>query len=262
MRALMCVSIRSVSLGSASVEVFRRLRVALLSTGNEVQVPGKVLRAGQIYDSNRHGLSAALRTLGVEVLDLGAVGDDWSELRASMGRAVDVADVVITTGGVGGGDADLVGRLLHECGEPVFRHVAMRPGRPVSCGRLRRGPGDDERHKLWHFALPGNPVAALVSFHVLVRDALRVLSGARLAPAPVLRARTVAPIHKRAGRTQFQRGFVRTADGGLEVAPTGAQGSGILRSLGEANALIVLRHGQGPVCAGDAVDVWMLDDKL
>lgn len=250
------------SLGMMRVEVVRRLRVALLSTGNELQSPGEALREGQIYDSNRQGLRAALEALGVDVIDLGAVRDHWVDLLAAVDRAVQVADVLVTTGGVGEGDADLVGRLLRERGETVFRHVAMRPGHPVSCGQLPRAAGEEARGKVWHFALPGNPVAALVSFHVLARDALLALSGATPAPPPLLRARVVVPIRKRAGRTEFQRGVVSAVDGVLEVVPTVVQGSGILRSLSEANALIVLRHDQGPVSPGETVDVWMLDEQL
>jgi molybdopterin molybdotransferase len=244
------------SLGLPCLNVFRRLRVALFSTGDELRAPGQALPPGCIYDSNRSSLLAALQRLGFDVLDLGLVPDDPAALRATLDRAVADADVVLTSGGVSVGDADHTRELLASCGEVAFWKVAMRPGRPFAFGPLF-GAGDKTA---WLFALPGNPVAALVTFYALARDALLALAGAAVPPSPRLRARSPVAIRKRPGRTEFQRAIVApAAEGGWEVRITGAQGAGILRSMSQANALLVLQHGQGSVAAGDEVEVWLFD---
>jgi molybdopterin molybdotransferase len=245
------------SLGMRELPVMRRLRVALFSTGDELRAPGEPLEPGCIYDSNRSALQAALQRLGVEVVDLGLVRDDRAALQATLEAAVAQADVVLTSGGVSVGDADHTRELLGQMGEVAFWKVAMRPGRPFAFGPLHaRGAGRSS----WLFALPGNPVAALVSFYAFVREALLQLAGATPAPLPVLQARCQQAIRKRPGRTEFQRGIVEPgADGQWQVRITGAQGAGILRSMSEANALVVLRHDQGSVAAGDPVDVWLFD---
>ncbi len=245
------------SLGLRELVVVRRLRVALFSTGDELRAPGEPLDPGCIYDSNRSALQAALQRLGVEVVDLGLVRDDRAALQATLEAAVAQADVVLTSGGVSVGDADHTRELLGRLGEVAFWKVAMRPGRPFAFGPLRaQGSGRPS----WLFALPGNPVAALVSFYAFVREALLQLAGATPEPLPVLQARCQQAIRKRPGRTEFQRGIVGPgADGRWQVRITGAQGAGILRSMSEANALVVLRHEQGSVAAGDPVDVWLFD---
>jgi len=244
------------SLGYEHAPVLRRLRVALFSTGDELRNPGQPLAPGQIYDSNRFSLMGALQRLGVEVLDLGLVPDDPAQLRATIDRAITSADAVVTSGGVSMGDADHTRDLLAARGEVAFWKVAMRPGRPFAFGPLQGAAGKP----VFLFALPGNPVAALVTFYAFARDALLTLSGATQTAAPRLMARSAVAIRKRPGRTEFQRAVVsRAADGGWEVRTTGAQGAGILRSMSEANALLVLRHEQGPVAAGDDVEVWLFD---
>jgi molybdopterin molybdotransferase len=244
------------SLGFDRVTVRRRLRVALFSTGDEICEPGRPLAPGQVYDSNRFGLMAALQRLGVEVVDLGLVKDDPAALRAVVDRAIAEADAVVTSGGVSMGDADHTRELLAARGEIGFWKVAMRPGRPFAFGPLHGAAG----RTAWLFALPGNPVAALVTFYVFVREGLLQLAGATAAPPPRLSARSVAAIRKRPGRTEYQRAIVsRAADGLWEVRSTGAQGAGILRSMSEANALMVLPHERGPVAAGENVEVWLFD---
>ena len=243
------------SLGLTEVTVFRRLKVALFSTGNELRSPGEALPEGCIYDSNRYTLMAALQRLGVEVLDLGLVPDDPAALHATLDRAIAEADVVLTSGGVSMGDADHTRDLLAARGRIDFWKVAMRPGRPFAFGPLD-GPAG---RTAWLFALPGNPVAALVTFLVFARDALQVLAGATPRPLPALRARSTVAIRKRPGRSEFQRGIVEPADGGWSVRLTGSQGAGILRSMTEANALVLLGHGQGSVAVGDEVEVWLFD---
>jgi molybdopterin molybdotransferase len=244
------------SLGIARVAVRPRLRVALFSTGDELRTLGQTLDAGCVYDSNRYSLMGALQGLDMDVLDLGLVPDDPAALNATLDRALAEADVVLTSGGVSMGDADYTRDLMAARGEVSFWKVAMRPGRPFAFGALA---GADER-PVWLFALPGNPVAALVTFYVFARDALLALAGASQQPVPMLRARSVAPIRKRPGRSEYQRGIVSPApEGGWQVRLTGAQGAGILRSMSEANALVVLGHEQGSVAAGEEVSVWLFD---
>jgi molybdopterin molybdotransferase len=184
------------------------------------------------------------------------VPDDPAALRATLRRAVAEADAVLTSGGVSVGDADYTRQLLAEMGDVAFWKVAMRPGRPFAFGPLQ---GDGGR-KAWLFALPGNPVAALVTFYAFAREALLVLGGARPEPLVTLSARSIEAIRKRPGRTEFQRGIVeRAADGGWQFRLTGSQGAGVLRSMTEANALVVLGHEQGSVAAGEPVEVWLFD---
>jgi molybdopterin molybdotransferase len=244
------------SLGFERVSVRRRLRVALFSTGDEVVEPGRPLPPGCIYDSNRFALAAALRRLGMTVVDLGLVRDDRQALQQALDTALREADVVLTSGGVSAGDADYTREVLSQRGEVAFWKVAMRPGRPFAFGPLHGADG----RRSWLFGLPGNPVAALVTFYAFAREALLQLAGATPQPLPVLQARSVEAIRKRPGRTEFQRGIVGpAADGGWEVRLTGSQGAGVLRSMSEANALVVLGHGQGSVPAGGLVDVWLFD---
>lgn len=245
------------SLGIAEVTVQRRLRVALFSTGSELRTLGQRLDAGSVYDSNRYSLMGALQRLGLEVLDLGLVPDDPAALQAALENAMDRADVVLTSGGVSMGDADHTRDVLARMGEVAFWKVAMRPGRPFAFGPLKR---NGDAPPCWLFALPGNPVAALVTFYVFAREALMQLAGATLAPLPVLRVRCTTAIRKRPGRTEFQRGIVEAApQGGWQVKLTGSQGAGILRSMSEANALLVLGPDQDSVPEGGMVDVWLFD---
>ncbi len=244
------------SLGCDTLTVRRRLRVALFSTGDELRSPGQPLGPGCVYDSNRSSLLGALNRLGCEVLDLGLVPDNEAALSAAMSTAVARCDAVVTSGGVSMGDADYTRQMLQRLGEVGFWKVAMRPGRPFAFGTLNGTTG--QRTTL--FALPGNPVAALVTFYALAQPALRLLAGATAQPTPLLRVRSASAIRKRPGRTEYQRALVSlAADGAWQVALTGAQGAGILSSMSQANALVVLGHEQGSVAAGDLVDVLLFD---
>jgi len=239
------------SLGAAEVAVFRRLRVAFFSTGNELRSVGESLDAGCVYDSNRYTLWAMLTRLGVDVLDLGVVRDEPAALADAFRSAAAAADAVVTSGGVSVGDADHTKAVMAELGDVVFWRIAMRPGRPMAIGRIESGG-----REAIVFGLPGNPVAVMVTFYALVRDALLAMGGAAVEPLPTLRVASVGPIRKRPGRTEYQRGVVtRAPDGSWQVRITGSQGSGILRSMSEANGLVVLAHGQGDVAAGELVDV-------
>ncbi|MBS0319523.1 MAG: molybdopterin molybdotransferase MoeA [Proteobacteria bacterium] len=240
------------SLGIAEVDVFRKLRVAFFSTGDELMPLGTVLGEGQIYDSNRYTVHAMLTRLGCEPLDMGVIRDDPAALESAFTLAAANADAVITTGGVSVGEADHVKALLARLGEVVFWKIAMKPGRPLAYGRVGGAH---------FFGLPGNPVSAMVTFYQFVRDALLVLQGLREVPAiPTFKATLTSPIRKAPGRTEFQRArFSRDADGSYTVRTTGEQGSGILTSMAYANAFIVLGTDVGDVPAGAVVDVQPLD---
>ena len=243
------------SLGRAEVPVYRRLRVAFFSTGDELRSIGEPLDPGCVYDSNRYTLWGMLQRLGVDLLDLGVVPDDPKQLEAAFCHAAENADAVITSGGVSVGEADHTKQVMAKLGDVLFWKIAMRPGRPMAIGRI-----ESRGRQAILFGLPGNPVAVMVTFYAFVRDALLTMSGATAAPLPMLRARSVQPIRKKAGRTEYQRGIVSVSgDGSLQVTITGSQGSGILRSMSEANGLVVLHHEQGDVPAGGSVDVLPFD---
>jgi molybdopterin molybdotransferase len=249
------------SLGRAEVPVLRRLRVAFFSTGDELRSVGEPLDPGCVYDSNRYTLWAMLVRLGVEPIDLGVVRDEPAALEATFRAAARDADAVVTSGGVSVGEADHTKTVMARLGDVLFWRIAMRPGRPMAIGRIETGGDSKDGHTAILFGLPGNPVAVMVTFYALVRDALLAMAGATPAPLPMLRAASAGPIRKKPGRTEYQRGIVtRAADGhGWQVRITGSQGSGILRSMSEANGLVVLGHAQGDVAAGDVVDVLPFD---
>ena len=245
------------SLGQAEVPVLRRLRVAFFSTGDELRSLGEPLAEGCVYDSNRYTLWGMLQRLGVDVLDLGVVRDDPQALAQTFQHAAANADAVITSGGVSVGEADHTKQVMAQLGDVLFWRIAMRPGRPMAIGRINSSSGGPGAIL---FGLPGNPVAVMVTFYAFVRDALLAMSGAAPSPLPMLRAASTAAIRKKPGRTEYQRGFVaRAADGSCQVTLTGSQGSGILRSMSEANGLVVLHHEQGSVAAGELVDVLPFD---
>ena len=247
------------SLGQAEVPVLRRLRVAFFSTGDELRSIGEALDAGCVYDSNRYTLWGMLQRLGVELIDMGVVRDEPAALEAAFRSAAENVDAVITSGGVSVGEADHTKQVMASLGDVLFWRIAMRPGRPMAIGRIASA-ADGKAHSAILFGLPGNPVAVMVTFYAFVRDALMAMSGASAAPLPMLRAASVAAIRKKPGRTEYQRGIVsRAADGQWQVEITGSQGSGILRSMSQANGLVVLHHEQGNVEAGGLVDVLPFD---
>jgi len=241
------------SLGIKTVPVTRKLRVAYFSTGDEILSLGEAPREGAVYDSNRYTVHAMLTRLGCEVIDLGVVRDDPALLEAAFRGAAQQADAIITSGGVSVGEADYTKAMMKQLGDVAFWKIAMRPGRPMAVGRIAV-----EGKSSVLFGLPGNPVAVMVTFLAFVRPALLRMMGSTEAAPPLLRARSLAPIRKKAGRTEYQRGIVSTgADGRLQVQLTGNQGSGVLSSMVQANGLIVLHHAQGNVAMGDEVDVMM-----
>ncbi|MBF0628604.1 MAG: molybdopterin molybdotransferase MoeA [Magnetococcales bacterium] len=238
------------SLGFATIEVFRKPVVALLSTGNEVVEPGRSLLPGQVYDSNRSGLRAALQALGVEVLDLGLVRDDRAAIAAALARGGAEADAVITTGGVSVGDHDLVKEMLEGQGSIHFWQVAMKPGKPQAYGQLGRAR---------FFGLPGNPVSGLVVFLLMVRPALLRMMGALDEPPRKMRALFRGTLHKKHNRKDFLRGVAHFGAEGVWVETTGPQGSGILTSFARANVLILLPEEPLRLVDGDLVWIQWID---
>jgi len=239
------------SLGIPMVPVFKRLQVAYFSTGSEILSLGEAPREGAVYDSNRYTVLGLLTRLGCQMIDLGVCPDDPELLRQRFKQAAQGADVVITSGGVSVGEADFTKAMMRELGDVAFWRIAMRPGRPMAVGRI--GP-------CVLFGLPGNPVAVMVTFLAFVRPALLRLMGASETPLPMVRARSLEAMRKKPGRTEYQRGRLsRGVSGDWEVSTTGQQGSGVLRSMVEADGLIVLPHESGDVQVGDWVDVMLFD---
>lgn len=242
------------SLGLPDVRVHRRLRVAYFSTGDEVLSLGEAPREGAVYDSNRYTVFGLLTRMGCEVIDMGVVRDDPVLLETAFAKAAQEADAIITSGGVSVGEADFTKTMMKKLGDVAFWKIAMRPGRPMAVGRIGKSV---------LFGLPGNPVAVMVTFLAFVRPALQRMMGSTAQPAPLLRAKCLEPLRKKAGRTEYQRGFVSSAaDGTLQVRTTGNQGSGVLSSMVQGNGLIVLHHAQGNVAIGDEVDVMMFEGAI
>jgi molybdopterin molybdotransferase len=243
------------SLGMGTVAVKRRLKVGFFSTGDELRSIGQPLDDGCVYDSNRYTLFGMLSRLNVELHDFGVVKDDPVVMRATFSKAAATCDAVITSGGVSVGEADYTKQIMRELGDVSFWKIAMRPGRPMAFGSIQ---GDQHRAVL--FGLPGNPVAVMVTFYQFVRNALLAMSGATQVAPPMMQAKTVEAIRKRPGRTEFQRGILSTdATGNRTVHITGAQGSGVLRSMSEADCFIVLAHDQENIQAGDTVGVVLFE---
>ena len=265
------------SLGLKTVATWRPLRVAYFSTGDEILSLGEAPREGAVYDSNRYTVFGMLRRLGCEVIDMGVVGDDPALLEAAFTRAAAQADAIITSGGVSVGEADYTKAMMKKLGDVAFWKIAMRPGRPMAVGRISQaekasspmaaGASSSQNHSnpkgAILFGLPGNPVAVMVTFLAFVRPALLQMMGCADPAPPLLKARSLEPLRKKPGRTEYQRGWVSSAaDGSLQVRTTGNQGSGVLSSMAQANGLIVLHHAQGSVQVGAEVDVMMFEGVL
>ncbi|MDQ2076418.1 gephyrin-like molybdotransferase Glp [Marinimicrobium sp. ABcell2] len=238
------------SLGVAEAEVYRRLKVAVLSTGDELTAPGQPLTAGQIYDSNRYGIVALLQRLNVEVIDLGLIPDREDAIRATLQNASQRADAVISSGGVSVGEADFVKDILDELGEINFWKVAIKPGKPFAFGSLGRA---------CFFGLPGNPVSAMVTLHQLALPVLRAMAGEVTEQPITLNATAASRYKKRPGRQDFQRATLRVQEGENIVSSTGPQGSGVLTSFAGANCYVVLEQERGTVEEGETVQVVPFD---
>ena len=242
------------SLGIAEVPVMRRLRVAFFSTGDELRSIGEPLEAGCVYDSNRYTLFGMLARLGCDIVDMGIVRDDPAALEQALRTACENVDAVITSGGVSVGAADYTKQIMAELGDVTFWKIGMRPGRPLAFGRI-----NSNGKNAFLFGLPGNPVAVMVSFYFFARAALLRMMGAE-APQLLVKVKSAGALRKKQGRTEYQRGILSTNEHGeQQVSITGSQGSGILRSMSEANCMVVLHDAQGNVSAGDLVDVILFE---
>lgn len=235
------------SMGIADVNVFKRVKVIFFSTGDELCDVGQALKDGQIYDSNRYTLYGMLHRLDVDFIDLGVIPDQRERVEEAFQRATAEADVLVTTGGVSVGEADFVKETLEKLGQVGFWKIAMKPGRPLAFGQIG---------KCQFFGLPGNPVSAMVTFYQFVQPALLRMMGIENVTPNYLWLRTESTLKKRAGRLEFQRGIMRLNENGeMVVRTTGAQGSGILSSMGEANCFIELPLETEEVAAGERVKV-------
>ena len=251
------------SLGINTLTVKRKLRVAILSSGNELRPLGAPLDSGSIYDSNRYSLMGLLNRLDLDVLDCGIIQDDPIALKTAFLQAASTADVIISSGGVSVGEADFTKQVMQELGDIGFWKIAMRPGRPMAFGTLKPVPNQHPPRSTLFFGLPGNPVAVMVTFYQFVQSALLQLSGATQLRPPLTQAIASAAIRKKPGRTEYQRGILEIGpDGRAQVRVTGSQGAGILRSMSEANCFIVLGHEQGNVAAGELVNVVLFEGLL
>jgi molybdopterin molybdotransferase len=237
------------SVGISETSVVKKLRVAFFSTGDELRPVGSKLEIGQIYDSNRYTLYGMLTRLEAEIIDLGVIKDDREAVENAFIDAADKADVIITSGGVSVGEADFVKETLEKLGEVNFWKVAMKPGRPLAFGKIKNA---------WFFGLPGNPVSVMVTFYMFVQPALKKLAGGNYQAPLMIEASCQTRLRKRPGRVEYQRGVLSRGSNHLaryEVVKTGAQGSGILRSMSDANCFIILPMESSGVEVGDSVQV-------
>ena len=239
------------SLGINQLDVFRKLNVALIATGDELKALGEPLGNGDIFESNSYALAGMLKNLNVNVINFGVIADDEIAIREAFIAADAQADAVISSGGVSVGDADYTKLVLEQIGEIAFWKIAMKPGKPFAFGKLPNSI---------FFGLPGNPVSAMVTADLLAMPALMKLQNCHAAAALTLKAKSATDLRKSPGRMDFQRGVLAYDNSGeLIVNSTGSQGSGILTSIASANCYIVLPAEQGRVKAGEIVNVRLFD---
>lgn len=242
------------SLGIDEVKVYRKLKVALIATGDELKLPGQELSSGDIYESNSFVLRGMLEKLHIDIIDFGIIEDDFDSIKAAFVSADTQADAVISSGGVSVGDADYTKTVLDDLGEIGFWKIAMKPGKPFAFGKLPNSV---------FFGLPGNPVSALVTFHQLAIVALTKMQNSEPLKRTNLKVKCISNLKKSSGRMDFQRGLLKVNEQGENVVEsTGSQGSGILSSLAQANCFIVLPSEQGKVEAGELVTVQLFDQFI
>ena len=239
------------TLGISEVRVIQKPVVAFFSTGNELRPLHEQPGLGELYDSNRYTLYTLLQSLGVDMIDLGVVGDDKQMLVDTLMEASSVSDAIISSGGVSVGDADLVKSALNDVGKIDFWKIAMKPGKPLAFGEIKGTP---------FFGLPGNPVSVIVTFYKIVRPALLLLMGTTPKPPLRLKARCGSPIKKTPGRQEFQRGSVSMDnDGKLVVEPAQKQQSHNLSGMVDANCFIILAADCQGVQNGESVEIELIE---
>jgi molybdopterin molybdotransferase len=233
------------ALGMAEVEVRRRIRVAIFSTGDEIVAPGSVRGSAQFFDSNRFMLTAMLARLGCEITDLGILADDGGLIAGKLSEAAAAHDLILTSGGVSTGEADYVKAAVESIGTLVFWRVAIKPGRPVAMGVVRGTA---------FIGLPGNPVASFVTFAHVARAAILTLAGARLEPLIARPVRAAFSYRKKEGRREYVRVSLRKAgDGSYEAVKFPREGAGLLSSLVETDGLVELGEKVTRVEPGETV---------
>jgi molybdopterin molybdotransferase len=241
------------SQGIADVPVFASLRVALMSTGNELHEPGSGdLPPGAIYNSNRPMLAGLLMALGCEVLDLGIVPDNASATRSALEQAAAEADLIVSSGGVSVGEADFVRESVEALGEITLWRIAIKPGKPFAHGRVGSTP---------FVGLPGNPSSAFVTFLLLARPLICVLQGRSNSAPRSLPAQADFTVGTAGSRREFLRVSTRREGGALIATPYANQSSGVLRSVSASDALAIVPEGV-TLTHGDTVDILLLDDLL
>jgi len=237
-------------LGVADVPVYRRPRVALLATGDELLTPEQPLAPGKIRDSNSYSVAALLERDGAEVHRLGIAPDQFGEIKRRMDEAVqENVDLILTTAGVSVGTFDYVRSVVESDGSLDFWRVNMRPGKPVAFGDYRGKP---------IIGLPGNPVSAFVVYEVFTHPVVQVLAGIRDSRRFSIKATLAEPVESD-GRESYLRAVVQTMQGTAVARLTGHQGSGNLFSLVQANALLIVPSGVKSLPAGSEVEAWLLE---
>lgn len=238
------------TLGIASCQVFRKIRVAVISTGDELQQPGLSLAQGQLYDSNRIVLHTVLTRLGCEVTDGGWVADQPEALKNRLLSLAAKHDVLISSGGVSVGDSDFTRQVLAELGSVHFWKVAIKPGKPFAFGAIEQAG-----NHCWFFGLPGNPVSAVTTCEQLVVPAVNYLQGRAAAGKVLWPARAAQPFRKTPGRLDMQRVRIEVQADGVSVEPAGIDSSAMLTSLLHADGLVWLEQDRANVTAGENVQV-------
>ena len=232
--------------GIRNLSVRRRIRLALLSTGDELASPGERLAPGQIYDSNRLALKSLLREKAAHVTDYGCIADDPVEIRKALRTAAAHADVIVCSGGMSVGDADYVKAVVEEIGSLDFWRVALKPGKPLAVGRIGEA---------LFFGLPGNPVSTIVTYLLFVAPTVDRLSGTSPTPPLTLPAVLLDAVRHSKGRREYMRGIMRAEGGEILVRITGDQGSNRLATFANANCLVVISSDAGDLRPGDRTQV-------
>lgn len=235
--------------GISQVEVVRKIRVAIFSTGDELQDPDTDLQYGQIYESNRMSLSMLLKSKPVEVTDLGHLRDDKEEIRSTIDSVAGQVDLIVASGGVSVGDTDLVRTVIEEAGNLKFWSIALKPGKPLAVGNVNGS---------LFFGLPGNPVSTIITYLLFVAPTIDGLSGLLWRKPTHFQATLTTAIHHRTGRREYQRGILLSREGSLQVTPTGDQSSNRLASFYQCNCLIEVPSHRAELRQGDTANIWLL----